>query len=540
MNDKPGTRNEKAFSSHMVAGSLLFVGFLYLIEELLFGFSQFHYFQFVFTSRPLGEVAVAVGSALASFLFCYAFVRTALASPPPLKGLCVFLFAVSSVVQYGFWRAVDRFMVSADMTIAAATPFATWRDAGMLFFDWRSILPVAAFVMVLTLLGRNHLSWTAGFAALGGLTVFAFLTVFLYTLTGSPVNRGISVSSFFQTIAEYTTSELLPSKRDVIDYVSEETPQNNVVLVIDESIRGDHLSVNGYSRPTTPFLDQFSQTGAGFYNWGVAVAGGTCSHTSNSLILTGVRPGIDDYKLIRTLPTVFQYARAMGYRTYYMDAQTNTFWNGLSGWDVIYLDSWVKSNDLGDDIQSDFRAADKIVQIVSGGTGNFIVLNKRGVHFLYEGSYPPEAGIWGPVPGEYSSQPELVKNPYDNGIRYNVNTFFERLLADARILDHTVILYTSDHSQTLFENGVSWAHCNYLPEEAMVPLILIGKGIPPVDTKFHAAHENILPTLLDLMKVPPGEHIHEYAPSLFEATKEMNPNRVFLDGALRLIDFPDP
>ncbi|MCK7485365.1 MAG: hypothetical protein MZU97_07245 [Bacillus subtilis] len=71
----------------------------------------------------------------------------------------------------------------------------------------------------------------------------------------------------------------------MIDYVSETTPQNNIVLVIDESIRGDHLSVNGYSRPTTPFLDDFATSDADFYNWGVAIAGGTCSHTSNSCFL---------------------------------------------------------------------------------------------------------------------------------------------------------------------------------------------------------------------------------------------------------------
>ena len=67
-------------------------------------------------------------------------------------------------------------------------------------------------------------------------------------------------------------------------------PKNNIVLVIDESIRGDHLSVNGYKRETTPFLDALSQEDS-FYNWGLAVAGATCSHPSNSLILTGVRQG---------------------------------------------------------------------------------------------------------------------------------------------------------------------------------------------------------------------------------------------------------
>ncbi|MCK7485367.1 MAG: hypothetical protein MZU97_07255 [Bacillus subtilis] len=94
---------------------------------MLFDFPQLRFFQIVFTFRPPVEVFVAVGSALASFVFCYAFVRMALVSPRLLKGVYVLLFALSSLVQYGFWKAVDRFMASADLTIAAATPLATWR-----------------------------------------------------------------------------------------------------------------------------------------------------------------------------------------------------------------------------------------------------------------------------------------------------------------------------------------------------------------------------------------------------------------------------
>lgn len=532
-------RFKRSLSNRIFTGTLIFVAFLYIFEECLFDFPQLRFFQIIFTFRPPVEVTIAVGSAVASLVFCYAFVWMALVSPRSLKALYVLFYSVSSLVQYGFWKAVNRFMISADLAIAAATPFATWRGAGILFFDWRFILPVAVFLTIMIIFGENR-SWRAGWIGLAGLTGFLLLTGFFYTLNSYGVSRGASVSSFFQTITEYTLSEMFPSMREQIHYVTSTAPQNNIVLVIDESIRGDHISVNGYPRPTTPVLDGFTRSDFSFYNWGVAVAGGTCSHTSNSLLLTGVRPGFDDFELTKTHPTLFQYAKAMGYNTYYMDAQTNSFWNGLTNRDVTYLDVWVKADDLGNDIQSDLRAADMILQIVSSGSGKLIVLNKRGVHFLYEDSYPPEAAIWGPVPGEYVSQPELVKNPYDNGVRYNVNTFFERLLVDLSVLDNTIILYTSDHGQTLFENGANWAHCNYTPQEAMVPLIMIGKNLPSVDTKYRASHQNVLPTLLDLMGVPPEQRMHEYAPSLFTTLEGAKPDRFFLDGALRLIDFPDP
>jgi glucan phosphoethanolaminetransferase (alkaline phosphatase superfamily) len=333
---------------------------------------------------------------------------------------------------------------------------------------------------------------------------------------------------------------LSPVDREIVTCQSDDTPTNNIVLVVDESIRGDHLDINGYLRPTTPYLSKLSVTEQGFHNIGLTTAGATCSYPSNALILTGVLPGSNDFELTKYYPTVFQYAKAMGYKTYYMDAQTNMLWNGLTDADIKFVDVWVRKKDLGDDLQSDFRAADRINEIVTGGQGNFIVLNKRGVHFLYENSYPKEMTIWPPLPGNDVNDPDLVKNYYDNGIRYNVNTFFERLLSNPQVLNHTVILYTSDHGQTLFEDGTSWLHCNYTPQEANVPILLLGRNLPPVADGYHASHSNILPTLLDLMGVPNEARVHAYAPSLFAATPEMNKDQFFFDGSLRLIRLPNP
>lgn len=533
------SRYKKIFSDRAFTGGLIFVVFLYIFEELFFDFPQLSLFQIILTFRPFDEVFIAIVSGLASFLFCYFFVTAALTSNSIFRWVYIFFVALSSLVQYGFWKAVDRFMSSADLEIANATPFDTWQGAGALFFDWRFIIPVLVFFALLIIFGEKK-DWKRSLKKFAVLLAYTVLVGFLYTLTNSTIVMGPSLSSFYQTIADFSISGMFPSKRENIKNESIASPKNNIVLVIDESIRGDHLSINGYSRPTTPFLDNLDPGDNIIYNFGIAVSGGTCSHTSNALILTGVRPGIDDFELTESYPTVFQYASSMGYATYYMDAQTNSFWNGLTDQDVIYLGSWIKAEDLGDDLNSDFYAAEKIVQIVSNGAGNFIVLNKRGVHFLYEGSYPPDAEIWGPVPGEYTSQPDLVINPYDNGVRYNVNTFFERLLSDPEILVNTAIIYTSDHGQTLFENNASWAHCNFTPQEAIVPLIVFGMNLPSMDTSIHASHSSILPTLLDLMNVPDDWRTHKYAPSLFSAKALVDQEHYFFDGALRLVKFPDP
>ncbi|MCC7189314.1 MAG: sulfatase-like hydrolase/transferase [Anaerolineales bacterium] len=435
-------------------GALLFTASLYLLEEILFDFPLVSLYQIVMVFRPADEKATLIGSGLASLAFCFWFAWSALKGTRTWRLISGSLIALSSLVQYGFWRAVDRFMSSVDLQIALTTPYNTWKGAWTLYFNWRFVFPVLLFVIIVLAFKQDDSHRRSVFGP-SALTFFVVAVNFAYVFTNQSLDLGPSVPSFYQTIIRFAFEETLPSSRESIAYVSSAAPQNNIVLVIDESIRGDRLSVNGYARETTPFLDRLALENDSVENWGLAAAGATCSHPSNALILTGARPGLDDFAQTERYPTLFQYASAMGYDTVYIDAQTNSFWNGLTADDVAFINLWIKADDLGDDIESDFRAADRIVQLVSEDVGHFIVLNKRGVHFLYEQSYPARETVWKPVPEQYTSQPELVTNSYDNGVRYNVNTFFERLLADPEILEATTILYTSDHGQTLFENGVS-------------------------------------------------------------------------------------
>jgi glucan phosphoethanolaminetransferase (alkaline phosphatase superfamily) len=519
-------------------GAILFVLLLFSLEEFLFGFPQAKFYQFVVTFLQGDEIWIAFLSVAASFLFSIFFIWVALRSSRSLQILYTFLIALSSLIQYGYWKAVDRFLITADLKIAIATPINTWKGASLLFFDWRFVLPVAGFICFLFLCSKQE-AWKPSFLKFGTVLVFTLLLGVFHTFTNQPVDLGLSFSSFYQTIARYVIEDIFPSRREILNYQHPESPENNIVLVIDESIRGDHLSVNGYERKTTPFLDELASTEEGFHTFGLAVAGATCSYSSNALILTGVRPGQDEFAMTASYPTVFQYAKAMGYKTYYMDAQSNSFWNGLTGSDISFIDTWLKAQDFGNDLESDFRAADRIAEIVASGPGNFIVLNKRGVHFLYESSYPPESIIWFPIPADYTKEPHLVSNPYDNGIFYNLNTFFKRLLIYPEILENTTILYTSDHGQTLFENNASWLHCNYTSQEATVPLILLGRNLPPLPDRSRASHGRILPTLLDLMVVPSNQRLHPYSPSLFDSSTSATTDQFFFDGSLRLIQFPD-
>lgn len=94
-------------------------------------------------------------------------------------------------------------------------------------------------------------------------------------------------------------------------------PKPNILLIILDTLRRDHLSGYGYSRDTSPHLDQFS-TNATVFNRAIAPAQWTIpAHAS---IFTGLYPGTHQLtqasgKLSGSYPTLAEILQVDGYQT---------------------------------------------------------------------------------------------------------------------------------------------------------------------------------------------------------------------------------
>ena len=517
-------------------GAIAFTIFLYILEEITLNLPQITYLKYVvMLSSPNRRIAGILSTLLAFFLLAF-FIWASSVASYKLKIVYGFIFSSAVAIQYGYWNAFHRFISVIDFQTAIKSPFDLWATATVLFFNGLSLVPIAIYITLLLLIKKPHQN--SFFIFLGLSVVIIGVNIVNYYI-GYKQNAGVSVLSFFQTVTHVALSDAQFSSRETITFKSDTKPKNNIVLVIDESIRGDHLSINGYKRPTTPYLEKLTNQGY-VYNWGIAASGATCSPMSNALLITGTPVTTNSQLLLSQYPTLFHYAKAMDYETYYFDAQTSYLWNGLYISDLDYVDNWVKAEVLGDGLDRDFEAATQINKIVTESVGNFIVLNKRGVHFLYEHSYLPEYSVWTPTPpnADYKNYPELAVNAYDNGILFNVDTFFKSLLPDVTTaIKNTTYIYTADHGQTLFENNVSWLHCNFTKNEASVPLLIIGSFENPINTNYKASHSNIFATTLDLMAVPDFVRLYNYAPSLISPISENLPKRQFFDGRPSIINF---
>lgn len=130
----------------------------------------------------------------------------------------------------------------------------------------------------------------------------------------------------------------------------------------------------------------------------------------------------------------------MKYKTYYFDGQMDYFWgvmefNGSSYVDVREgISAFKGGNSPASD--TDFELAKKVNNIISSSSGNFIFIFKKGVHFPYNNSFDPAEAEWKPI---YAGNPtfffnpedrESIVNSYDNGIKYNIDSFFKNLASD--------------------------------------------------------------------------------------------------------------
>lgn len=514
---------------------------LMLFEQWSFRIDFFQFLVFVFTEvEHAGETFLRVGiQALLVFLVISGFVLAALVSRPTFKAVYMAAFAYIIFLEYGYQNATGNYLSLQDIYTASASA-QHWDEAIITYINWLAVIPVACFGLLLWLFrtrgGHGLRLFVAVVAGAVGLNLAA---VYYANLDSSEqllkiYSRGPSVSlpSFFRVISHLGLEQLTLAQfsRQRLSFQADTQPNNNVVFILDESVRYDHLSLNGYGRSTTPFLEQLQTQGV-LYNWGLAVSGATCSLHSGAMLFTGFNNLPDETYALRQWPSIFQYAKAMNYTVHYFDGEANELRFPFGADDLAYLDNVVFQDDLGIDYDTDLRLADQVATILSESTGNFVVILKRGAHFPYSATFPNEQARWRPILGPQviiSDDTERVVNSYDNAVYHNINNFFQRLLVKPEVLASTVIVYTSDHAQNLGEAKEQLIHCGKTRFEASVPLLLISGQPVAVDTTFKAAHRNIFAALLDFMNVPESGRAHPYSLSLLKATAaDSVPRRYF-------------
>jgi arylsulfatase A-like enzyme len=291
----------------------------------------------------------------------------------------------------------------------------------------------------------------------------------------------------------------------------------NVILVLEDALRADHLSVYGYTaRATSPFREKFARSGVVFEN---AFSQATetrpsCPSLMTSLFPTAAGAGLNHETLSEQYLTLAEIMWSQGFATASIIQNANAgYYNGLhQGFSRVY--------DLGD---FNTKTADVYgTQLKSwlddeGDRNFFLYLHVIDPHGPYDPPSPFDQWYREAHRGDATlpEGPSCARDPecmdklpqedrrllYDGEVRNNDYWFekFYEMLASRDLLKNTLLILISDHGEHLGERR-TWGHLppGYV-QGIHVPLIMAyprklpaGKVLtPPVQLI------DLMPTILD-------------------------------------------
>lgn len=549
----PGAITHAPYASVMTA---LVAATLAVLPDLIFRFRDYR--ELLHLLSHIG-IMKFLGTFMLVFLQVVALFYLIALIPGYLRAVILLFSGFVVIVQLSYWSTLSQFMTSTDLFLAV-TVSGEHRTAAILsFFKPRVILYALPYVLIFSILIlAPSVSASRRTFALSVLPVL-YLLVSNYILFLHVPERSFHLNpltSFLRSAFHCKFENLRQfhgPRDDLPPFSVSQRPLDNIIYVIDESVRGSNLSLNGYPRATTPFLLSLENRDL-LKNLGICVAAASFSHVSNAYLITGHNEFPDDAFRTDKNPTIFDYAKKMGYETIYIDINQiylHSLIKAAGKGPVRSLDWWMNDKsfkELHIDLKTtkDVGVASFLSNLLNEKSGCFVLVNKKGLHFHYRDRYPddPTFTIWKPVmAASQSIDPseagrEKLVNTYDNGIRFQVDEFFKVLVSESTNQNY-LILYTSDHGQTLGEHGQVYTHMKPDQEIVDVPNFFVSgenysnkEMLDGIATGIRVSHLNNFATLLDLMSVPMSLRVRPYDKSIFDLTDEDNRERYYMSGSL--------
>jgi len=466
-------------------------------------------------------------------------VWTEILSIAPLANLCLFVAVAGLLVLSG--RALARFGLPVDVGLLsfAVCVFLMWFDWLMLLGRLRmyAVVPLALGLASVTLRAyRSRLADDSRLprgvlGALASLTAIAWLGSYGWS---------------------WAREEILVAR---LPEARPEAP--NVLIVVLDTVRADHLSAYGYHRMTSPTIDRLAAGGILFER---AYSTSSWTLPAHASLLTGLVPhdhGATTTRLGPESPTLPELLSSRGYRTAAFSA--NAMWftrgHGFGRGFVTFGDLFQTPGDmvgrtlygrmfdeyiapsvhlpplLGRTTAVEINRA--ALSWLDSGTSSvpfLLVLNYFDAHGPYEPPQPFRRQFSaGPNPGGLLRSETLQQRPrltreqlqseidaYDGGIAY-LDDQLRQLgdeLEERHLADDTITIVTSDHGESFGEHDL-YTHRSALYLDLIhVPLVLQWPGRLPGGRRVDATVSiaDLPSTVADLLDLPTPSS--NWAPSL--------------------------
>jgi len=271
----------------------------------------------------------------------------------------------------------------------------------------------------------------------------------------------INVYHSLRLYSEYRTMIAAERINPCKSVVRTSTDSLTVVLVLGESLRADHLSLNGYGRKTTPLLAKRENL-VSFPN-----IYSPYTHTNPSLPYILTRADSLSPERAYTETSFIPLFNKCGFYSAWIANQdpAETYIGLMYECDtvlfvhpektVFVLKTW---------LDEDLLPFVKAVQNISN-PNKLLILHTIGSHWYYNNHVSQECTQFLPITETRilsQCNKEEIVNSYDNTIVYT--DYFLNKLFDSFENENAIVIYLADHSESLGEDGY-WLHANDAPAE---------------------------------------------------------------------------
>lgn len=281
-------------------------------------------------------------------------------------------------------------------------------------------------------------------------------------------------------------------------HIKPNTDNHPVVVILLDALRSDHLSMYGYSRKTTPFLDSLYDakklfTVRNFFSPSTNTLGGVeglfFSRDWESFGYTGLN--------------LMKYLKTAGYTTYAFLSGYHRNWLGLADLYISSCDHYYESPKNSDSPPDDDLVTLQQFQASPLDKKPFIYIHLLSTHEIGRKQaqfkkYKPDKLGFG-----VRKDTALINN-YDNGILqadYVISEVFKKL-EQAGLLENSTVMILADHGE-LFGEGGQWSHGGSVqPKLITIPLLVYDQHPEWYLNKEASTLQDIAPTIVDRLNYP--------------------------------------
>lgn len=221
----------------------------------------------------------------------------------------------------------------------------------------------------------------------------------------------------------------------------------NIVLIMGESLNRNFMSLYGYKKDTTPFLNSLKKSPNFIYKKGIS-SGVYTDVSLPSFFNMIYRPnGLP--QIISTNTCLFKMAKNSGFSTHFFSSQSQDALSNIKSYLCTrWIDSYLDGSSSAADIHhtdSDEKLLEKL-KSVNLNISNFIVLHQVGSHSPYAQRYPSRY--------EKFKDKDEKRSAYENSVLYT-DDVIKKIITYLQNSSKkpTYIIFTADHGESVGQDG---------------------------------------------------------------------------------------